>query len=132
MSELQFRQAELIDTWTVPKIHKPRLLAELAAMQRRGEIAYAFNLTEKAGLVSVSFVRTREARSRTPRYVTVFCVVTGALAGLGGMIYHARHVIAATLGLALAAAGVVFLLWLLATIVRAAGSAGHCPGAWHR
>ncbi len=116
-----------------PKVRQRQMLAELRAMQLRGEIAYAFNLRqEPGGVVAVSYVRLREPRLRTPYYVTAFCVVTGALAGLGGMVYHARHVIAALAVLILAGFGVLALVWLLAAIVRAAGSAGHCPGAWHR
>ncbi len=116
-----------------PLAHRHRLLAELAAMQRRGEIKYAFNAVEDraAKTFSVSYVKLREPRSRTPLYVTAFCAVTGALAGLGGMIYHARHVFAAAFELALGAVGLAALIWLVTTVVRA-GSAGHCPGAWHR
>ncbi len=136
--ELALGEVENIGQLGGPYRHRHRVLAELAVMQRRGEIAYAFSPRierNKQGVplrYVVSFVRLRKPRPRTPRYVGIFCAATGALAGLGGMIYHARHVIAGFIGLALAAAGVVFLLWLLAAIVRAAGSTGHCPGAWHR
>jgi hypothetical protein len=117
-----------------PLAHRHRLLAELAAMQRRGEISYAFNAVEDraAKTFSVSYVKLREPRSRTPLYITAFCAATGTLVGLGGMVYHARHVFAAAAELALGAVGLAALVWLVTTIVRAAGSAGHCPGAWHR
>jgi hypothetical protein len=116
-----------------PKRFQHLMLAELRAMQLRGEIAYAFNLRQEPGdVVAVSYVKLREPRSRTPRYVGIFCAVTGALAGLGGMVYHSRHVIAAMAMVIMGGFALLVLLWLLAAIVRAAGSAGHCPGAWHR
>lgn len=126
--------SEEVMTMRGPAVRRHQMLAELRAMQLRGEISYAFNLRqEPGGVVAVSFVRLRAPRSRTPRYVTAFCAATGALVGLGGMVYHSRHVIAGLAMIIMGGFAVLALVWLLAAIARATGSsAGHCPGAWHR
>lgn len=135
MAEIARRAPEVVGELRVPLVVARQARAQLAAMVRRGEIAYAYNArTEGEGRRRewvVNYVRVREPRPRTPRLVALVCALLAAPAGLAGAIYHARHVLLAGLGVvagALLAAAAVIALINFTT--RRGG--GHCPGAWHR
>lgn len=120
----------------------------LALMARNGEIGAAFNprrertpasRTESGAVVPATdewvcnYTRLAEPRSRTPRRVSIALAVLGAPVVVGGMLWHARHVIATgaliVLGIMLGVAGIIVLV----NIIGSFGQRGaHCPGAWHK
>lgn len=98
--------------------------AQLRVMQKRGEIAYAYgaHIDKATGEYVVSYVRIREPRSRAPLYVAAVTVPMATVAGIGIMLWHARYVILAAVGIV---AGVLFLAGL-ANLLR--GHRVTCPG----
>lgn len=119
----------------VPWIHKHRALAELKVMLQRGEIGSAFNARREGSEYVVEYVRIAEPPSRTKWYVGAPLAALGGMIGVGGMIYHARHVIAGgaliLLGIFLAACAISAIVAVISSI-GSGGSSGHCPGAFHK
>lgn len=111
-----------VDRVSAPLAKRRELLALLAQMQRRGEIASAW--TEGDGMESgeyvVHFDRLREPRSKTPFYVTGFATAIGAVLSVGALIYYSRYVLLYGALALLAAAGIV--AWVLSRESSGAGS----------
>lgn len=110
--------------------------AQLAAMQQRGEIAYAFNPRFEGGGRQrewvVNYVRLAEPRAQMPRRAVIVAGILTPVVTLAAMIYHARHVIAtAAVGVA-AVLALVAVLAILAKACSRSASGGHCPGPWHK
>jgi hypothetical protein len=113
-----------VDQVSAPLAEKRKLLALLAQMQRRGEIASAW--TEGDGMEGreyvVHFDRIREPRSMTPWYVAGFVSFIGGVVTLGALIYHSRYVL--LWGALIAAAALVGIVGYVMS--QGGGSAHQC------
>lgn len=113
-----------IGTITVPSALERQGLARLAEMERKGQIAYAFNprieKDEKGNTVwRCDYALLRTPRSRVPWYVAGAAAFISASIGVGYLLWASRWVIAFFVG------GVALALLLL---TRLAGHSGGCVG----
>lgn len=131
MSEIQRPAPLLTGELRAPYLQKHRVLAELARMQKAGEIAFAHNPRRDGNDYVVDFVRLREPRAKLPRYAAIAAAILTPGVAVGMMLYHARYVIGAFFLTALLAAGAFAALAAALESSRRRRS-GHCPGAWHR
>lgn len=118
-------------TASCTQMERRRFLAELAAMQRRGEISEVWTdaATEQesreTGRFVVRYRRLREPRPRLPLYATLSAVALGGVVSVGVMLWHARYVLLA----GAAAIVIIGIIEALLSVGHRIGCTGfHCPG----
>lgn len=116
------RGGETVCVMRGPAVKQQEMRAKLAQMVRRGELKEAFNARIEGGQYVVEYIRLREPAPRGLRIGSIVVSILGGLAGLGWLIWESRYVIAAALGVALAA------VCLYVIIMSALHVAGRCPG----
>ncbi len=116
---------ERVGELCVPAGQEVQGRAELAAMQRRGEIECAFDarheLRDGKRVYVVNYVRLREPRSRAPLYAMGGTAFLAGVGAIGWLLYESRWVL-----LSLLAAGVVVAL--IAWLASRSATGGTCSG----